>query len=160
MKRLLQPAIAVALVLCLVFSCCACGKGSVQTPGNIVKAIKEQNNFSKLNMLSNDKLSSYFQFKDSDVKRFCVMVSDSEKSSDTIACFEPADKAGRSVVISGISQYLTTLSTSFKTTIDSEYTKIQNRILMETESLIVLVICAEPKGVAKQLEKMGAKQIY
>ena len=109
--------------------------------------------------LSGTSLPSYFVFGDGDVKRFNAMVSANAESADTLACFEIINKKQRSVAISGISQYLSNQSNSFKSTIEKEYNKVQTRLLMELENIIILVVANNTAAVWDYLTEMGAKEV-
>lgn len=149
--------ISILLVLLLL---CSCQKSAAQNPADLVGQIKSQSTFTELSALSGDKLSSYFQFRDTDVKRFSALISVSGESADTIAAFEVTDKGQYDVVITGITQYLTNLSSSFRNTMEGEYKKVQNRVLVEMDQVIILVICSDSAAIEKHLTGRGAKSIY
>lgn len=149
--------ISLLLVLCLL---CSCSKPVEQTPSELVDQIQSQNNFTELSSLSGDKLSSYFQFRDTDIKRFSALISVTGESADTVAAFELADQSQYDTVITGITQYLTNLASFFRSTMESEYKKIQNRVLVEMDQIILLVVCADYTAVETQLTELGAKTIY
>lgn len=152
-------AICVALVILITLFCGCKGNDSI-SPMDLTDHIYSKYNFSSLNSLSGSDLSSHFQFQDSDVKRFSVLISASADSADTIAAFEVTDEKQHALVVSGISGYITKLSTSFKNTITTEYTKIQNRIFVEIDNVILLVICSEPDEIEKMLLSLSAEPIY
>lgn len=152
-------AICVTLAILVMLFCGCKGTDSI-SPIDLTERIYSNYNFSSLKSLSGSDLSSHFQFQDSDVKRFSVLINASADSADTIAAFEVTDEKQHALVVSGISGYITKLSTSFKNTIPAEYTKIQNRIFVEIDNVILLVICSETDEVEKMLSSLSAKPIY
>lgn len=154
-KKIIGLLVAVALVIS--FSGCA-SKNNYRS-SEISKEIQNIATFSEMKELSGTSLPTYFVFQDGNVKRYSVMVSATGESADTLACFEVNDKEQRATVISGISQYLTNLSTSFKSTMGQEYDKVEKRLLVEFESIIVLVICSDTTAVWEYLTKLGAKEV-
>lgn len=154
-KKLLACLVAVALVI----SFSGCASKNNYSSSEISKEIQNIATFSEMKELSGTSLPTYFVFQDGNVKRYSVMVSATGESADTLACFEVNDKEQRATVISGISQYLTNLSTSFKSTMGQEYDKVEKRLLVEFESIIVLVICSDTTAVWEYLTKLGAKEV-
>lgn len=146
----------------LIFAILLCGcKGHDSiSPSELTDRIYTKYSFSSLNSLSGSDLSSHFQFQDNDVKRFSVLISSSADSADTIAAFEVTDDEQHALVVSGISGYITKLSTSFKNTMEAEYAKIQKRVFVEIDNVILLVICSKPEEVEKMLSSLSAKPIY
>lgn len=158
--NLLKKAIALLTAICLLLSLYGCSSTTSTSPTSLSEQILEKTTFSELKELSGTSLPSYFVFQDTSVKRFNVKVSATGKSADTIACFEVKDSDQRSKVVSGISQYLNKLSTSFKTTMEMEYQKVQNRLLLEFNNIIVLVVCNDYTAVTEFLSEFGAKEIF
>lgn len=156
LAKKIVPVFMVFILLLLV----GCESNSVLSPAEITEKIICENTFSEMGSLSGDKLSSYFQFSDTDVKRFSVLISTSTDSADTVAAFEVDDQEKQTLVISGISQYVTKLSSAMKSSMESEYNKVQSRLLMKNKNTIILVICSEPENVQNQLEQIGAKAVY
>ena len=155
-----KKTVSLIISLLLIFTFCGCSNTKTYNSAELSKEILNKTAFSELKELSGSSLSSYFVFKDGDIKRFNVRVSATGESADTVACFEVVDENQRSTVISGISKYLNKLSTSFKATMESEYLKVQNRVLVEIEDIVILVICND-YGAAKQyLSDLGAKEIF
>ncbi len=130
------------------------GGAGVAFPASICNLIK------LLISLSASALPSYFEFQDADVKRFSAWVSADGESADTVAAFEVTDKSGHNKVVSGISSYLTKLTSSFKNTMDSEYQKIQNRILVEDDHIVLLVICDNTGALEPLLNEWQVSPIY
>ena len=152
--------VSLLMSLILLFSICGCSHTNTYDSAELSKQILKKTSFSELKELSGSSLSSYFAFKDGDVKRFSVRVSATGESADTVACFEVLDDTQRSAVISGISKYLTKLSTSFKATMENEYNNVQNRVLVEVEDIVILVICNDYATVRQYLTDLGAKEIF
>lgn len=146
-----------SLVLSLVIT--GCDDKENYSSAEISKEISQIATFSEMKELSGNSLPTYFVFQDGSVKRFSVKVSATGQSADTLACFEVNDKEQRQAAISGISQYLTNLSTSFKSTMEMEYKKVEKRLLFEVENTIVLVICSDTAAVEEYLTKLGAKEV-
>ncbi len=138
----------------------ACDSKVSMSPAEITEKIMSEITITEPNSLSGDKLSAYFQFKDTDVKRFSVLISGSTDSADTLAAFEVVNEEKQNLVITGIAEYLTKLSSAMKHSVESEYIKVQSRLLMKTENTIILVICSEPDKALRLLEDIGAKAVY
>lgn len=154
-----QKIISIFLSVILCFAISGCASAKKHTPTQLSEDILELTSFSELKELSGASLPSYFVFQDGSVKRFSVRVSATAQSSDTLACFEVADEKQRATAVSGISQYLTNLSTAFKSTMEQEYQKVENRLLVELESIIILVICNDSTAVWDYLTRLGAKEV-
>lgn len=156
----IKRAISIISLLVLLVTACGCSSGGNINPSDLSESLVAQTEFAEMKQLSGAAISSYFGFKDSDVKRFSVAVSAKGESADTVACFEITDTEQQSTVVTGISQYLTKLSTSFKATMESEYYKVQNRVLVKLDDMVVLVICSDHKTMGNYLTDLGAKEIF
>ncbi len=159
MKNIIKSIVAVLCLAALLFSFCSCKEETEYDLNEISQNILEVSEFSSLEELSGTSLFSYFGFQDTAVKRFNVKVSATGKSADTIACFEVNDDAGYETVVAGISQYLNSRSASFETTLENEYTKIQSRLLVRVDNIIILVICNNYPQVTKYLTELGATEV-
>ena len=155
----IKKALAALLVVVLIFTTVGCGSTKKYDVVELSEKILKLTTFSEMKELSGTSLSSHFVFGDGSVKRFNVRVSATGESADTLACFEVKDDDQRSTAITGISQYLTNLSTFFKSTMEQEYQKVENRMLVEFDDLIVLVICNDPTPVWNYLTSLGAKEV-
>ena len=153
----IKKVIAFWLVAILFLAGCS-GKTQHSSVG-LSEDILNLTSFSEMKQLSGTDLSSYFVFGDSDVKRFSVRVSANGESADTLACFEVSNDEQRSTAITGISEYLTNLSKSFKTTMEKEYNKVENRLLVEVDDIIILVICSDTAPVWDYLKELSAKEV-
>ncbi len=151
--------LAVVLLL-LVVLLCGCRGATAPTPSEMTDQVTQKLTGVELKPLSGTALNSYFEFQDTEVNRFSVFVSASASSADTVAAFEARDDKQQNAVISGISGYLSKLSSSFKNTMDSEYQKIQNRVLVQIDQTVLLVICSDTSVVEPLLENWGAQPIY
>lgn len=151
-------AVSFLLSICLLFS--GCRSNDSLSPSECTAQILKQQPFPALSELSASALPSYFEFQDADVKRFSAWVSADGESADTVAAFEVTDKSGHNKVVSGISSYLTKLTSSFKNTMDSEYQKIQNRILVEDDHIVLLVICDNAGALEPLLNEWQVSPIY
>lgn len=146
-------------VLVFVLLLSGCKTKSTPTPAFLTEELISANNLTNLTPLSGDKLESYFGFKNSDIKRFSVMISTLNEACDTIAVFEATSKEKKALVVSGISGYAVSLSLSMKS-VENEYKKLSSRLIMELDNLIILIICADPAPIEQQLLNMGAKAVY
>ena len=158
-KNSVKKVIVFFIAIVLSFIACGCVAKNNYSTSQLSEEILKLASFSEMKALSGTSLPSYFVFSDGDVKRFNVMVSANSESSDTLACFEVIDEKQRSVAISGISQYLSNQSNSFKSTIEKEYNKVQNRLLMELENIIVLVVSNDTASIWDYLTELGAKEV-
>lgn len=149
--------IALLLVVILILS--GCSNKNQYTSVELSENILKLTTFSEMKPLSATSLSTYFVFGDGIVTRFNVNVSATGESADTLACFEVNNDEQRSTAITGISEYLTNLSTSFKTTMEQEYKKVENRLLVELDNIIILVICNDTAPVWDYLSELGAKEV-
>ncbi len=143
----------------LILINCGCNSKNNYNVTELSEEILNLTSFSEMKSLSGTSLPSYFVFADGDVKRFNVMISANAESADTLACFEVINEKQRALVISGISGYLANQSNSFKSTIEKEYNKVQNRLLAELGSIIVLVVCGDTDPVWEYLTELGAKEV-
>ena len=151
--------ISLLLSIIMVFVISGCGAKGNYTSAQLSEEILDLASFSEMKELSGTSLPSYFVFQDGNVKRFSVRVSATGESADTLACFEVNDKEQRATAISGISNYLTNLSTSFKSTMEQEYNKVEKRLLVELDNIIILVICNDTTAVWDYLNDLGAKEV-
>ncbi len=156
---IVKKAISIISLFLLLLTVCGCSAQKNYDLNEISVDIVNSTEFSELKELSGATLTSYFGFQDSDVKRFCVKVSASGESADTVACFELNDQADHDKVVSGISNFLTGRATSFKATMESEYNKVQSRLLMQVDNVIILVICGDYTPVSEYLAGLGAKEV-
>ena len=150
----------IAILLSFLLLLSGCAKKEATKPFELAEKIKESAPFAELSPLSGDKLSSHFGFTDAHVRRYSVLISSSGESADTIAIFEILEQDTKPTVVTGISGYLTQMSSSFKNTIEAEYNKVSSRVLMELDDIIVLVICSDSQKVKDLLDQMGAKDLY
>lgn len=158
-KNSIKKIIVFLVVAILLLVNCGCASKKDYTVSEISEKILNLTSFSEMKQLSGTSLPSYFVFQDGDVKRFNAMVSANAESADTLACFEVVDEKQRSTIISGISSYLSNQSNSFKSTIEKEYNKVQNRLLAELENIIILVVCNNTTDVWEYLTELGAKEV-
>ena len=158
-KNSIKKIIVFLVVAILLLVNCGCASKKDYTVSEISEKILNLTSFSEMKQLSGTSLPSYFVFQDGDVKRFNAMVSANAESADTLACFEVIDEKQRSTIISGISSYLSNQSNSFKSTIEKEYNKDQNRLLAELENIIILVVCNNTTDVWEYLTELGAKEV-
>lgn len=158
-KNSVKKILAFFLATILILINCGCASQKNYTVTDLSEEILKLTSFSEMKTLSGTSLPSYFVFQDGDVKRFNVMVSANAESADTLACFEVIDQKQRSTTVSGISSYLTNQSNSFKSTIEKEYNKVQNRLLAELENIIILVVCNDTTPVWDYLTELGAKEV-
>lgn len=154
-----KKAILIISLFMLLVVLCGCSSSKNYDLNEISEDIVNSAEFSELKELSGTTLTSYFGFQDLDVKRFNVKVSATGESADTVACFEVNDKAGHDKVITGISNYLTGRATSFKATMESEYTKVQSRLLVQVDNVIILVICGDYAPIAEYFSELGAEEV-
>lgn len=150
----------ICFVLILATFMCGCKSDNELTPATLTKRIISKLDLSDLSALSGSTLPAHFQIQDTDIKRFSVLIDASATSADTVAAFEVVDDNQQTAVVSGISGYITKLSTSFESTITTEYTKTQNRILVKIDDIILLVICSEPEKLESYLSSLSAEPIY
>ena len=151
------------ILIILLFFCAiltGCNKADIVSPAEITKQIIESNNFSKMKELSGDQLSSYFQFKNTDVKRFSAFISDSTDLSDTVAAFETEKEESYNLVITGISKYLTKLSSAMQSSVGNEYEKTRSALIMHIDNTVILVVSADFEKIEAQLKELGAKAVY
>ncbi len=152
----------ISLTLCaLLFAAMLCGCSAKRTPSplELCNDIISQNSLTDLTSLSGDKLESYFGFKNSNIKRFSVMISTSSERADTVAVFEVSNKEQRSAVITGVSKYAASLADSMQS-VEAEYKKVSSLLIMELDDLIIFIICPDTKAVEQQLITLGAKAVY
>ena len=158
-KNSVKKIILLFIIATLILIGCGCSSNNQYTTAELSEEILKLTSFSEMKQLSGASLPSYFVFQDGDVKRFNVMVSARGESADTLACFEVIDQKQRATTVSGISSYLANQSNSFKSTISKEYDKVQNRLLMELENIIILVVCNDSTAVWDYLTERGAKEV-
>lgn len=159
LKSFTKKVFSLFIISVLILVNCGCSSTKDYNVGELSEEILNLTSFSEMKTLSGTSLPSYFVFQDGDVKRFNVMVSANAESADTLACFEVVDQKQRSTIVSGISSYLTNQSNSFKSTIEKEYNKVQNRLLAELGNIIILVVCNDTTAVWDYLTELGAKEV-
>lgn len=158
-KNTIKRIVACLCLVALLFSFCSCKEETEYDLNEISQNILEITEISSFEELSGTAIFSYFGFQDTEVKRFNVKVSATGESADTIACFEVNDEDGYERVVTGISHYLNSRSESFKTTLENEYAKIQSRLLVRVDNIIILVICDNYPQVTKYLTELGAAEV-
>lgn len=154
------PIFLICFVLIFTSLLSGCNESESLTPSTLTERICSKLELDNLSSLSGSTLPAHFQIQDTDIKRFSVLIDASASSSDTIAAFEVVDDKQQAAVMSGISSYITKLTTSFERTITAEYKKTQNRILVKVDNIILLVICATPEKLESLLSSLSAKPIY
>lgn len=155
----IKKALSLLVAFVLIFTIAGCSGAKDYDTAELSEKILKLTSFSNLQELSGTSLSSHFVFGDGSVKRFTVRISATGESADTLACFEVKDEVQRSTAVTGISQYLTNLSTFFKSTMEKEYKKVEGRLLVELDDIIVLVICNDTAPVWEYLTSLGAKEV-
>ena len=158
-KNSVKKIIIFLIVAVMILANCGCASKNNYTTAELSEEILKLTTFSEMKQLSGTSLPSYFVFQDGDVKRFNVMVSANAESADTLACFEVVDEKQRSTTVSGISSYLSNQSNCFKSTIEKEYNKVQNRLLAELDNIIILVVSSDTTAVWEYLTELGAKEV-
>ncbi len=154
------PVFLICFVLIFTSMLTGCKDTNELTPSTLTEHICAKLELNELTPLSGSNLPAHFQIQDTDIKRFSVFIDASASSADTVAAFEIVDDAQQTAVITGISSYITKLTTSFEATITSEYQKTQNRILVKIDNIILLVISANSERLEAYLSSLSAEPIY
>lgn len=158
-KNIIKSVVICLCMFALLFSFCSCKEETEYDLNEISQTILEITEYSSFEELSGTSLFSYFGFQDTEVKRFNVKVSTTGESANTIACFEVNDEDGYEMVVTGISHYLNSRAESFETTLENEYKKIQSRLLVRVDNIIILVICDNYPQVTKYLTELGTTEV-
>ncbi len=135
-------------------------KTDALTPASIAMELKEASGSQVTWVsLSSDQLSNYYGFAGESLQDFCVYISDSEELSNEIAVFLPKDSDARLRVLDGINQRINKVAATFRNLSATEYKKIQSRLIMELDSMVILAVTNDSELSYNILKEMGAQQI-
>lgn len=159
MKRLLTPLLCICMaVVCLSFLGGCEGKNQ-HTAYSISKSVLELcSEEVEMTALTAEQTANYYGIPDAHLYDFSVHISSADDQYDTVAVFSYTDKEERTVLADAIAQTIKTNETTVKAVNDAEYQKLQNRIIMELEDKLILVISDNFSEIGEALEKMGAKK--
>lgn len=148
------------LLIISVFAGCS-SRDKLPSPEEIAGQLKsysaETVNWAKLDKT---KISSYFGFTDENISEFAGFVNDSEEFFDIIAVFKLENKDAKDEVLDGISFVAKNADNAFKIANKSVSDKISNKIVAETDDLIILCIMDNYSQISKYLtDDLDAKII-
>lgn len=101
--------------------------------------------------LDKTKISSYFGFTDENISEFSGFVNDSEELFDIVAVFKLKDPSAKQEVLSGINFIVENTDNTFRIANKSVSDKIANKIVAETDDLIILCIMDNYSQISKYL---------
>lgn len=156
MKRNITVTAIILLACLLLLSGCS---GGTDAPTADMVAQKVSKGWDGMTEMSYDEISANYYFSPKLLDDFTVMVSDSDENATEAAVFRLKESGNRGAVLEGIKKHLSERATAFQNVLESEYDKIQNRLLMELDDMIVLVITGDRDTALTTLTDMGAKEI-
>ncbi len=109
--------------------------------------------------LTGDQLSNYYGFSGEILRDFSVVVSDSDSLSDEIAVFDPKSPDDRLALLDGVNRHLTETAAGFRALNETEYKKLQNRLILELDGRIVLVVSDNVAQLYTVLKNLGAQEV-
>lgn len=159
MKVIRVVALLLILAVCLSGLCCCTDKNEY-TAQEISSQLYElclKN--SETYEVSKADIENRFNFDGNLLDEYSVRLSDTDEKYLCVAVFSLKDKADRQTVIDGISSTLKVTAASFGVLDDSEYNKIQHRLLYEYGDIIIFVVADSYKPCEEYLKEIGASPI-
>lgn len=159
MKKLLTRLLCICTaVVCLSFFS-ACDGGEHQTSYSISQSILELcSEDIEMTALTAEQTATYYGIPTAHLHDFSVYISSADDRYDTVAVFTYSEKEERTILADAIADSLKTNETTVKAVNDAEYKKIQNRLIMELEDKLILVISDNNTEIEEMLENSGAKK--
>lgn len=160
MKRQIFRFFCFVLAAVLVFSLCSCSsKEKHNNPYSIATEILEHcSDDIEMIALTSKQTSTYFGIDIKYLSDFSVYVSSKDDRYDTVAVFSYNNKEARTAIADAVAGHVKNSETTAMAVNDTEFKKIQNRILMETKDKLIFVISDNSSEIEKMLKKMGAKK--
>lgn len=144
------------LLVSLVLLLCGCGEKRTLTAGQICSEIRDSSaDGIAYSQLKGADLENYFSFVQNDLEDFSVLIDQNDEHLNLIAAFLPKE-GNREKILSGISQYLSASGASYRVLGETEFKKIQSRLIFEKDSYLILVILPSYEPVTRLLEEWKA----
>lgn len=160
MKRQIFRALSIVLAAVLVLTLCSCSSDEKRnTPYSITMDILELcSDDIEMIALSSKQTATYFGVDIKYLNNFTVYVSSADDRYDTVAVFAYDSDEARTAIANAVAGHVKNSETTAMAVNDTEYKKIQNRILMETKDKLIFVVSDNSSEIEKMLKKMGAKE--
>ena len=145
-----------------ILSVSACNVKNDEKPVSIdsIKSVVFETEFPEMVELGKNQLSNYYSFDEAWIKDFSVYIADSEILCDEVAIFYLADPEYLNNVVAAVEQRANSQFSASNAQNQVESAKITNRILLQKDNMIVMVISAQSKEISKRLQKKyGFKEI-
>ena len=154
--KILNIIITFMLSFCLLSGCSTADKPSAEEVAYELKALTSNSiNWSELD---NNKMSTYFQLENSEVENFKGYINSAEERFDMIAVFSFSDQKAKKSVLEAVEATTRDMSENYKLANGNEATKISNRLLAETDDLVILCIIDQNDSLKKYLtDNIGVK---
>ncbi len=159
-KGSLRALLSVCLLLFLVGGMTACEKRiDTMHSSEIADSILDEIDFSSRIELTDEQLSTHFDFPKGTLSEFSYYISSSETSADEVGVFHLASADMAEQALFAINQHLSSRSDSFRETAKSEYDKLQTAVIRGAGNHIILVVCNQNAKVAAKLDSLGAVSV-
>ena len=157
MKRLLTRFLCICMAAVFLIILSACSYGEKHTPYSISQKILELcSDNVEMTSLTAEQTAAHYGIPTANLHDFCVYICAADDQYDTVAVFSYSDKKERAVFTQAIADSLKTNETTVKAVNDSEYKKIQNRLIAELEDKLILVISDNVTEIEAMLKELGA----
>ena len=139
------------LCIALLASCNNSDLSSGEMSINEVKSVVFKSDFPEMVELGKSQLSNYYNFEEKWLDEFSVYIADSETSSDEVGIFRIASKDYVKDVVAAVEQRVNTQISMLNNQNEVELQKLSDRILLQRDDIIVMVISGEGKDISKRL---------
>ena len=118
-----------------------------------VKNVIFESHYSGLTQLGSAQVTNYYAMQSEWISESLVYVDGADSSCDEVAVFRLSDQDYAKNVIAAVEQRINSEMAVFGNSLESEYKKLQERVLMQKDDLIVLVVMSDSVEISNRLNK-------
>ena len=161
MIKVIRTVLVMVAVLCVAaLSACNVNDGSVSVSIDNVKSVVFETEFPEMVELGKNQLSNYYILDETWIKDFSVYIADSEILCDEVAVFRLAESQYFNSVVAAVEQRVKVQFNVSNSQNRVESEKLTNRVLLQKDDIIVMVISEQSKEISERLQKKyGFKEI-
>ena len=144
-----------ALAIVGTLSMASCRKADDNAPVSIenVKTSVFKSQFPEMVELGKNQLSNYYTYEEIWFKEFSVYIADTESLCDEVAIFRLSDGEYLKSVVAAIEQRVNSQFSITNAQNSAETMKLSNRILLQKDDIVVMVISEHVKEIADRLKQ-------
>lgn len=148
------------LLCCLMLLLCGCnGKTEEYSAVELCNMIaRDLLSGSKLTVINEEQLQSYFSFSTELLVDWRVAVCDEDEKHVVAAVFTPKDKESENKIVEELNSFISSTAARLKSLNQTEYTKLSERLLYKLDSSLILVVSDDYSSAEKYLKDLGAKK--